>query len=113
MPALFFRSSEFTFYAVLLRWVDWVSRLPRETQPDAMRLYRENVASRSSQTARSVGRGAGRCRSAQRLTHRARATSLIRGKSARSSARAPSMLEGSAAISGYLDGSAPGLTWGG
>lgn len=44
MLALLFRSLEFAFYALLLRGVDWMSQLPRETQPDAMRLYRENLA---------------------------------------------------------------------
>jgi len=44
MLALLFRTIEFCFYAVLLRFVDWASRLPRETQPDAMRIYRENLA---------------------------------------------------------------------
>lgn len=44
MLSLLVRSAEFCFYAVLLRFVDWASALPRETEPDAMRLYRENLA---------------------------------------------------------------------
>ena len=43
--ALILRSVEFLFYHLLLRAVDRVSRLPRgETMPEAMRLYRENIA---------------------------------------------------------------------
>jgi hypothetical protein len=57
MFALLFRSFEFTFYALLLRAVDWVSRLPRDTQPDAMRLYRENLALKAQLRALQVHLG--------------------------------------------------------
>ncbi|MCK6587275.1 MAG: helix-turn-helix domain-containing protein, partial [Polyangiaceae bacterium] len=43
--ALTFRAVEFGYYHVLLSTVDRVSRLPRNTTvPEAMRLYRENIA---------------------------------------------------------------------
>lgn len=39
------RAVEFGYYHVLLSTVDRVSRLPRNTTvPEAMRLYRENIA---------------------------------------------------------------------
>ena len=45
MFSLVLRSAEFLFYQGLLAVVDRVSRLPRDTDlPDAMRLYRENIA---------------------------------------------------------------------
>ena len=45
MFSLALRSAEFLFYQGLLGVVDRVSRLPRNTQlPEAMRLYRENIA---------------------------------------------------------------------
>jgi hypothetical protein len=45
MPALVLRTTEFVFYHVLLSLVEPASRLPRDTTiPEAMRLYRENVA---------------------------------------------------------------------
>jgi transposase-like protein len=43
--SLLFRALEFFFYHLLLTAVDRVSRLPRGTMlPEAMRLYRENIA---------------------------------------------------------------------
>jgi hypothetical protein len=43
--ALFGRTLEFLFYHLLISFVDRVSRLPRErVMPEAMRLYRENIA---------------------------------------------------------------------
>ena len=43
--ALVIRTAEFLFYHLLLSAVDRVSRLPRDTTiPEAMRLYRENIA---------------------------------------------------------------------
>lgn len=43
--ALVLRTAEFLFYHLLLSAVDRVSRLPRDTTiPEAMRLYRENIA---------------------------------------------------------------------
>lgn len=43
--ALALRTTEFLFYHLLLTLVDRVSRLPREApMPEAMRLYRENIA---------------------------------------------------------------------
>jgi hypothetical protein len=43
--ALVLRTAEFFFYDLLLVLVDRVSRLPRgEAMPEAMRLYRENIA---------------------------------------------------------------------
>lgn len=43
--ALLLRTAEFLFYHLLLSVVDRVSRLPRDTTlPEAMRLYRENIA---------------------------------------------------------------------
>jgi hypothetical protein len=43
--ALLARTAEFLFYHLLLAIVDRVSRLPRNTMmPEAMRLYRENIA---------------------------------------------------------------------
>ncbi|GAC1299769.1 MAG: hypothetical protein NVSMB1_26400 [Polyangiales bacterium] len=43
--SLFLRTAEFLFYHLLLSLVDRVSRLPRDTtMPEAMRLYRENIA---------------------------------------------------------------------
>ncbi len=43
--ALTLRAVEFSYYHVLLSTVDRVSRLPRNTTvPEAMRLYRENIA---------------------------------------------------------------------
>ena len=45
MLALLVRTAEFLFYHLLLSIVDRVSRLPRNTMmPEAMRLYRENIA---------------------------------------------------------------------
>jgi hypothetical protein len=45
MIALLARTMEFLFYHLLLAIVDRVSRLPRNTMmPEAMRLYRENIA---------------------------------------------------------------------
>ena len=45
MLALVLRTTEFVFYHLLLSLVDRVSRLPRDTTvPEAMRLYRENIA---------------------------------------------------------------------
>ncbi|HEX7507273.1 MAG TPA: hypothetical protein VF550_10915, partial [Polyangia bacterium] len=45
MLALLVRTAEFLFYHLLLLIVDRVSRLPRNTMmPEAMRLYRENIA---------------------------------------------------------------------
>lgn len=45
MLALVLRTAEFVFYHLLLSLVDRVSRLPRDTTvPEAMRLYRENIA---------------------------------------------------------------------
>jgi hypothetical protein len=45
MLALLLRTTEFVFYHLLLSLVDRVSRLPRDTTvPEAMRLYRENIA---------------------------------------------------------------------
>jgi putative transposase len=43
--ALAFRATEFLFYHLLISAVDRVSRLPRDgVMPEAMRLYRENIA---------------------------------------------------------------------
>ena len=43
--ALALRTTEFFFYHLLLSLVDRVSRLPRDgVEPEAMRLYRENIA---------------------------------------------------------------------
>src|SRR3989442_305747 len=43
--ALFGRTAEFLFYHLLISFVDRVNRLPRErVMPEAMRLYRENIA---------------------------------------------------------------------
>lgn len=45
MLALALRTAEFLFFHLLLAIVDRVSRLPRDSQvPEAMRLYRENIA---------------------------------------------------------------------
>ena len=45
MPSLALRSAEFLFFHLLLSLVDRVSRLPRASVvPDAVRLYRENIA---------------------------------------------------------------------
>ena len=45
MFSLLLRTAEFLFYHLLLVGVDRVSRLPRDTTiPEAMRLYRENIA---------------------------------------------------------------------
>ena len=45
MFSLLLRTAEFLFYHLLLAGVDRVSRLPRDTTiPEAMRLYRENIA---------------------------------------------------------------------
>jgi transposase InsO family protein len=43
--SLFLRATEFVFYHLLLTLVDFVSALPRDMMvPEAMRLYRENIA---------------------------------------------------------------------
>jgi hypothetical protein len=45
MIGLALRTLEFVFYHVLISLVDRMSRLPRDTTiPEAMRLYRENIA---------------------------------------------------------------------
>ena len=45
MLSLVFRTFEFLFYDLLITFVDRVSRLPRNsTPPDAVRLYRQNLA---------------------------------------------------------------------
>jgi hypothetical protein len=45
VPRLVLRTLELTFYHLLICFVDRVSRLPRTSvPPDAMRLYRENLA---------------------------------------------------------------------
>ncbi len=45
MAKLILRTLEFTFYHLLIYFVDRLSRLPRASvAPDAMRLYRENLA---------------------------------------------------------------------
>src|ERR1700674_3891830 len=45
MLSLALRSTEFHFFHLLLSLVDRVSRIPRASMvPDAMRLYRENIA---------------------------------------------------------------------
>ena len=45
MIALVLRTAEFFFYHLLISLVDRVTRLPRyTTEPDVMRLYRENIA---------------------------------------------------------------------
>ncbi len=38
------RLAEFTFYRALVRAADAVSRLPRDMEPDVIRLYRQNIA---------------------------------------------------------------------
>jgi hypothetical protein len=53
--ALLFRTAEFLFYHLLLSMVDRISRLPRNTMmPEAMRLYRENIALKAQLDAFSV-----------------------------------------------------------
>ena len=43
--ALALRTTEFLFYHLLISLVDRVNRLPRDgVMPEAMRLYRENIA---------------------------------------------------------------------
>ena len=55
MLALLARTAEFLFYHLLLAIVDRVSRLPRNTMmPEAMRLYRENIALKAQLDALSV-----------------------------------------------------------
>ena len=45
MAKLILRTLELTFYHLLICFVDRLSRLPRTSvPPDAMRLYRENLA---------------------------------------------------------------------
>ena len=45
MEKLILRTLEFAFYHLLICFVDRLSRLPRTSvPPDAMRLYRENLA---------------------------------------------------------------------
>jgi hypothetical protein len=65
VPKLILRTLELTFYHLLIRFVDRLSRLPRTSvPPDAMRLYRENLALKAqldalaAETTRLRGKGA-------------------------------------------------------
>lgn len=61
--ALALRTTEFLFYHLLISLVDRVNRLPRDgVMPEAMRLYRENIALKAHSTQAAPRRSSRRSR---------------------------------------------------